>query len=122
MYWIWLMLSFRGRISRMQFGLGLGFLAALILISQGLLGLISIVSGAFSFHLVWIFNALLGIYALLALMAKRLSDARLSKTLLWVNLLPAAGTVLLFGVLFLCATVAPVNEEHVPLETSSLSH
>ncbi|MGL5006382.1 MAG: DUF805 domain-containing protein [Plesiomonas sp.] len=121
MYWTKLMFSFHGRISRVQFSVGLAFLASLILVSQGLLGLVSILWGVFSIYTVCVLNILLSIYPLLALMTKRLSDAHLSKTLLWVNLLPAMGSILLICLLFVCETVVfiekePIKKEHMLLK------
>lgn len=106
MYWAWLVLSFRGRISRMQFGLGLGFAVGILLFFHGLGGFVTLLWPSMSLNWLDACLAVFMVCALLALLVKRLRDAGMSATWLWLNVLPGGGTLLLLCVVLLRGSVS----------------
>lgn len=119
MYWAWLMLSFRGRISRMQFGLGLGFAVGLMLFFHGLGGFLTLLWPRMDLN--WLDASLVVfmVCALLALLVKRLRDAGLSTSWLWLNVLPGGGTLLLLCVVLLRGSVAELVSHTEAVSTQS---
>lgn len=120
MYWAWLVLSFRGRISRMQFGLGLGFAVGVMLFFHGVGGFVTLLWPGMDLNWMDASLAVFMVCALLALLVKRLRDAGLSASWLWLNVLPGGGTLLLLCVVLIRGTV-PASASQTGISASSVS-